>query len=250
MTPEKSPGLMFKILGGVFTAVVAPITVGVLLYYLGYAGGGSSSPQEPEPRAQGAATRGYVAPPTQPGPGRAKPAAEKAMPAESQPAPEKGPPSAEFSDVLLDKGFAGYLQANPALMTTTGAKLIRRDDGRTVVLAVGSTTLKDSSAAERLRAEKVCRLHAEASLAAEKQGVQVARLERLEEKTRVVLEDDKEKGCSVSGLLQITTTKVEGLVRGMPVVGRWKSKAGDVFYLAIGAVCDRQGNPIADLPEK
>jgi hypothetical protein len=250
MSSEKSPGLLLKILGGVFTAVVAPIVVGVLLYYLGYAGGGSSSPQEPEPRAQGAATGGEVAPPTQPGPGRAKPAAEKVVEAESQPTSPTDPPSAEFSDVLLDKGFAPYLQANPVLMATTGAKVIRRDDGRTVLLAVGSTALKDSSAAERLRAEKVCRLHAEASLAAEKQGVQVARLERLEEKTRVVLEDDREKGRSVSELLQVTTTKVEGLVRGMPVVGRWKSKAGDVFYLAIGAVCDREGNPVADLPEE
>jgi hypothetical protein len=248
MNSEKSSGLLFKIFGVVFSAVVAPVLVGVLLYYLGYAGGGGSSPKPPEPRAQVAATGGDVAPPTQAGPGRPTPPAEKVVTPESQAAPEKDPPSAAFSDVLLDKGFAAYLQSNPVLMATTGAKVIRRDDGRTVVLAVGSSALKDNSAAERLRAEKVCRLYAEVSLAAEKQGVQVAHLERLEEKTRVVLDDDKEKGRSVSDLLQITTTKVEGLVRAMPVIGRWRSKAGDVFYLAIGAVCDREGNPVAELP--
>jgi hypothetical protein len=245
MNSEKSPGLLLKVLGVVFSAVVAPIIVGVLLYYLGYAGGGLS-PQPPEPRAQGPATGMDAVPPTQSEPGRVSPIAEKTITPESQPARETDPLSAEFSDVLLDKGFAAYLQTNPVLMATTGAKVIRRNDGRTVVLAVGSTALKDSSAAERLRAEKVCRLHAEASLAAEKQGVQVAHLERLEEKTRVVVDDDKEKGRSVSELLQVTTTKVEGLVHGMPVVGRWKSKAGDVFYLAIGAVCDREGNPVAE----
>jgi hypothetical protein len=173
---------------------------------------------------------------------------QKALSGGGQPAPEKDIPSVEVSEVLLDKEFARYLQTNPVLMATSGAKVIRLGGGRNVVLAVGSTALKDNSAAERLRAERVCRVHAEASLAAEKQGVQVARLERFQERTRVVLEDDKEKGRSVSELLQITTTKVEGLVRGLPVVGRWKSKAGDVFYLAIGAVCDREGNPIPEPP--
>jgi hypothetical protein len=31
----------------------------------------------------------------------------------------------------------------------------------------------------------------------------------------------------------------------MPVVGRWKSKDGDVFYLAIGMVV-RKGNPVRE----
>ena len=38
----------------------------------------------------------------------------------------------------------------------------------------------------------------------------------------------------------------EGMARDLPVVGRWKSKEGDVFYLAFGAICDRDGNPIAN----
>jgi hypothetical protein len=243
MSTSPSPGPLLKVLGGVFTAVIAPIIVAVLLYYLGYAGGAGPSSQEPAP-----ATGRDSAPSTPREPGRASPVTEKAVPSEGRPASEKDPPSAEFSEVLLDKAFARYLQTNPVLMATAGAKVIRLDDGRKVVLAVGSTALKDNSAAERLRAERVCRLHAEASLAAERQGVQVARLERLQERTRVVLEDDKEKGRNVSELLQITTTKVEGLVRGMPVVGRWKSKEGDVFYLAIGAVCDREGNPVPEPP--
>jgi hypothetical protein len=250
MSSEKSPGPLRKILGGVLTVVVAPMGVAVLLYHLGYTGGARSSPQESEPRAEGTAAGRDGAPSRPLEPGKASSAAESAAPSEGQPAPDKEPPSAEFSEVLLDKGFARYLQTNALLMATAGAKVIRLEDGRKVVLAVGSTALKDNSAVERLRAERVCRIHAEASLAAEKQGVQIARLERLEETTRVVLEEDKEKGRSVSELLQITTTQVAGLVRGMPVVGRWKSKAGDVFYLAIGAICDREGNPVSESPGK
>ena len=79
---------------------------------------------------------------------------------------------------------------------------------------------------------------------AEKQGVQVAHVEELKEKTLVVLDGEKETGKSVSELLQITKTKIQGITKDLPVVGRWKSKEGDVFYLAIGAICNKKGEPV------
>jgi hypothetical protein len=245
MSSERSPGLLLKIIGGICTAVF----VAVVLYALGLTGNPPPSTRSTSAPVKSAAVATGSSPATQPGSGNASPSTGTGGPAGRNPVPERDPPPAAFSEVLLDKDFADYLQANPVLMATSGAKVIRLKDDRTVVLAVASTALKDNSAAERLRAEKVCRVSAEASIVAQRQGVQVGRLERLEEKTRVVLEDESEKGRSVSELLQITTTKVEGLVRGMPVIGRWKSKERDVFYLAIGAVCDRDGNPIPQPPE-
>jgi hypothetical protein len=149
-----------------------------------------------------------------------------------------------FSSVQIDAAFVPYLTSNPLLMEVTGAKVIHLADGKAVVLAVASTPLNDGSAADRLRAEKACRMKAIASVVAEKQGVQVAHLERLQEKTRLVLDDKSESGTSVSELLQLTTTKVEGIAKDMPPVGRWKSKEGDVFYLAIGVICDKDGKPL------
>lgn len=150
----------------------------------------------------------------------------------------------KFSEVEIEKAFDVYLQANPLLMEVTGAKIIRLENGNQVVLAVASTVLKDKSAQDRLRAEKVCRIKALASVVAEKAGVQVAHVEQLKEKTVVILDNGKETGKSVSELLQITKTKVEGITKDMPVVGRWKSKEGDVFYLAIGIMLDKEGKPI------
>lgn len=153
--------------------------------------------------------------------------------------------AAKFSEVEIEKSFEVYLLTNPLLMEVTGAKFIRLDDGNRVVLAVASTVLKDDSPKERLRAEKVCRIKALASVVAEKQGVQVCHIEKLEESTVIVLDGKKESGKSVSDLLEVTKTKVEGIARDMPVVGKWKSKEGDVFYLAIGILCDKNGEPIA-----
>lgn len=158
------------------------------------------------------------------------------------------PVATRFTDIDIEAPFKGYLLANPLLMEVTGAKVIRLPGGRQVILGVASTVLKDQSARERLRAEKVCRVKALASVLAEKKGVQVAHVEQVREKTVITLEDGKEKGKSVEEVLQITRMKVEGIVKDMPVVGRWMSQERDVYYLAIGVVCDKRGEPIRNNP--
>ena len=60
----------------------------------------------------------------------------------------------------------------------------------------------------------------------------------------VVFENGDEKATNIMDLLKITKAKVEGITRDMPVIGRWRSADGDTFYLAIGAVIDRDGKPI------
>jgi hypothetical protein len=72
----------------------------------------------------------------------------------------------------------------------------------------------------------------------------------LEEKTVVVLDNGKVTGKSVSELLRITHARVKGIAKDMPVVGRWKSKDGDVFYFALGVIVDKAGEPIWEKPSK
>lgn len=83
-----------------------------------------------------------------------------------------------------------------------------------------------------------------ASVVAEHDGIQVSRYERLKEKVTVTIEDGEEHATTVSELLQITRTNVEGIARDMPVVGRWKSRDGGIFYLAIGIILDKNGKPV------
>ena len=150
----------------------------------------------------------------------------------------------QFTDVVIDKQFKPYLLSNPLLMEVTGAKVIREKKGRTILLSVASTVLKDESPSERLRAEKVCRVKALAGMVAEKKGIQVCHVETLNEKTDVVIDEKGETGTSVSELLQVTQTKVEGITKDMPVIGRWRSKDGTVFYLAIGSCLDKNGEVV------
>lgn len=156
----------------------------------------------------------------------------------------EGKGNSRFSDIDLEKPFDKYLLANPLLMEITGAKIIRLPGGNQVILSVASTVLKNNSAEERIRAERVCRIRALASVVAEKEGVHVYRVEESKEQRIVILENGQEKGKSVSELLELTRTKVEGITKDMPVVGRWKSQDGGVYYLAIGIMIDRKGKPL------
>ena len=150
----------------------------------------------------------------------------------------------QFSDVVIDTQFEPYLLRNPLLMEVTGAKVIRDKKGRTILLSVASTVLKDKSPAERLRAEKVCRVKAFAGMVAERKGIQVCHVETLNDKTEVIIDENGETGKSVSELIQVTQTKVDGITKDMPVIGRWRSKDGMVFYLAIGTCLDKDGEVI------
>jgi hypothetical protein len=154
--------------------------------------------------------------------------------------------SKRFSDVEIERSFRRFLTSNVLLMEVTGAKIIRLPDGRSVFLSVASTAMKDGSAGDRLRAERVCRTKALANIVAEQRGVQVAHMEELTERSRIVIDNEQESGSSVSDLLQVTKTKVEGIAKDMPVIGRWKSKDGGVFYLAIGATIGKDGEVAAE----
>ena len=155
----------------------------------------------------------------------------------------------QFSDVEIEADFEVYLKSNPLLMEVAGCKIISRKDGSTVVIAVGSTALNDKGAADKLRAEKVCRVKALTSLVAEKQGVQIVHIEESKDSTVVVFEQGVEKASSVMDLLKITKAKVEGITHDMPIIGRWRSADGGVYFLAIGAFIDKSGNRISSVKQ-
>lgn len=159
-------------------------------------------------------------------------------------------PLAKFKDIALDQAFAPYLRAHPLLMEVAGAKIIYLSDGKRVLLSVGSTVLQDQSAQDLLRAEKVCQVHALRHIVEQTQGIQVFSMTRLKEETRMERKAGKESEKGISELLQITKTRVQGVARGMSVVGRWKSADGQTYYLAMGTLCDKDGMVLPSSPGK
>jgi hypothetical protein len=147
----------------------------------------------------------------------------------------------KFRDVFIRKNFEKYLLSDPFLMSTSGAKIIELKNEQLLIISVGSVVLNGNDAASLLEAEKVCKIKAFASVVAEENGLMVWRTENLTEKTVMVERDGKETAKSVSVYLETTRTKVEGLARDMPVVGKWFSSDGMRLYVAIGAFTNKQG---------
>lgn len=152
------------------------------------------------------------------------------------------------TNLRLDPEFAGYLTGNPLLMEVEGAKVIRLDAGldttsdeprRLLVLGVASSALQDGSAADRKRAETIARNRAYAHIVAEKTGLTVARSETIGKKTTVTIDEDgRETGTSVAEYLETTQAGVKGMTKGFPIVGRWTSPDGTLFYVAVGGIVE------------
>ena len=161
-------------------------------------------------------------------------------------------PEPRVTSIQADPPFDKYLLANPILLEVPGFKLIRLKGGGKVILSVASTEMKDDSASERVRAERVCRLKATVGSLKEKQGILIAHAETLDD-GKVTVAISTENASSSDGLetlKQMTSAKVEGIVKEMPPVGRWRSPDGKIFFLATGVILDANGDPLAmpDLP--
>jgi hypothetical protein len=131
-----------------------------------------------------------------------------------------------FKDVLIEKPFDAYLQANPLLMIDEGAKVVRRSDRTVMVIGVASTPVRDGSAKDRKRAEVVCKNRAS--------------------QTVVIDADGKKKTKTVKEYLEVTSSHLDGVIPGFQVIGHWKSGDGKLYYYAVGGILDANGKLVSD----
>lgn len=146
--------------------------------------------------------------------------------------------------MVAEEPFASCLKADPILLQFGGARLIKLPEiNQAVIVSVASTAVKDNTAADRIRMQKVCRSKALAELLSQQKGLQVNYALRTEDKTVVVYQDGgREEATSLESTLETTSAHVEGLIQSLPVVATWYSAAGDMYYLAIGTVVDQMQN--------
>lgn len=150
----------------------------------------------------------------------------------------------DFSQVKIKQPFKKYLTGKPLLMETSGTTIIQLKNDRVMVFSVASKVLKNESAKERLMAERICQVKSFAYLVGEQRGVKVFHTETVNDKTVIVIENGKETAKSVSEYLEVTKLKIEGTAKGLPIVGTWRSKDNQIYYLAIGAILDKKGEPV------
>ena len=146
--------------------------------------------------------------------------------------------SSEFSTVeFQDERFKPYLLANKSMMSN-GAKIIKLQNGTYAIV------LDDQLPATLLEAETVTRIKALREIVGFTKGVQISSVQKNQDKLEIKDEGKGTEAKSLSTYLEITESKVQGVTKGMAKVATWQSKDRQVFYTAMGAICDKSGNPI------
>lgn len=149
-----------------------------------------------------------------------------------------------FQNFKIDPLFQKLFLDNPFWFEQTGAKIVKLKNGNTILISIGSAVLKNNTPNAKSEAEKIANIRALANFASSIHGVQVSRIEKLNEKNQIIIENDKEVNKSISEHLEITETKVNGLVKNMQVIGTWYSNDVSIFYLAIGKSINKDGLPV------
>jgi hypothetical protein len=141
----------------------------------------------------------------------------------------------DFDDIQINKEYYHYLVSNPVIMKSTGVKVINdKPLRRTIIIAVESVMIEKDTPAEKLKAEKVCRIKALSRLTTEKYGVQIFHYESLEEKTTQLIDNTIESESSTSELITITNARTNGTIKNAKTIGHWFSKDRTIYYLALG----------------
>ena len=146
-----------------------------------------------------------------------------------------------FQNFKIGPLFQKLFLDNPFWFEQTGVKIVKLKNGNPILILIGSAVLKNNTLNAKSEAEKIANIRALANFSSSIHGVQVSRIEKLNEKNQIVVENDKEVSKNISEHLEITETKVNGLVKNMQVIGTWCSNDGSIFYLAIGKSINKDG---------
>jgi len=135
-----------------------------------------------------------------------------------------------FQRKNIEEPYMDVLEREPEFMQEGGAEAFELRDGRTLVVGIGKGFYESTGGADELMAKRTAEINARAALLEKLKGIEV-KTERGTIETR-----------DISGFFQSNETTVEGVVKGMPIVGSWWSDDLGVIYVAVGIVLNRNGN--------
>lgn len=137
--------------------------------------------------------------------------------------------------VMKDKRFEKLLLGSPDLLEFGGVRLGKGSKGETLILAVGYTTIKNSSPTDKVRQITVSKQKAKAALVGFLEGEYVQSMTKFQE--NLSLKSTKEKDMiEMRSLFNETIlSKIKGRIgSGLERIAFWKSADGLAFYQAVG----------------
>lgn len=146
-------------------------------------------------------------------------------------------------ELAIEPEHERWLKASPLLLETPGAKIIKTDSGF-VLIGVGSSVITGKGSTHRLAAEKIAATKARAAIVGQKDGIRVYEKTRLDEETKITINDQKESGKSVSTITQINEEVISGAVKGSEIIAKWYSEDKEVRFVAVVLIINKMGKVI------
>ena len=133
---------------------------------------------------------------------------------------------------ICDGETEAILRRHPFFMETGGAKILRLEDGKALIVAIGMTDAAKSPVARRTIAESKAR----AALVSQVNGIKVFTEKRLDEKNVTKISEKGEAAFEISESTERIRSISAGKIQGLGTVGTWVLKDENQFCLAIGRV--------------
>lgn len=131
--------------------------------------------------------------------------------------------------------FKPFLLSDPILLDIGGCKAFRTEDGKTVLIAVGTAEVKNQSAKDRILRQKIAEQRAFGELA-KHQHVKIVDFSQQEKQITIKHINKKESSSSIKKNYRKTTVAADAYVSRMKTIGTWYSADQQIFYLAKGII--------------
>jgi len=147
--------------------------------------------------------------------------------------------SLPFRTIAIESQFYDVLIQHPGFMKEGGARLFDLNDSSCLLIGIARTFLDNRLPQTILRAKREGEILARTEILSFSGDIQIST-------SRVAktgsLQTEKTNGTiSLSSFLQITETKVEGIIRQLPIVGTWWSEDNKTLYVAVGKIVGQEG---------
>jgi len=140
----------------------------------------------------------------------------------------------ELSNLEIDAEYRAFLSAMPLEMESGGAKIFKLQDGSIWMVSIGNTIVKPVSSSEMLRRLTVAKAKAQANAVAEINGTEVKATTIMTSSQEIRTVNGVEAGTSQETLDETIVMAAKGVIKEMPVVGRWMNSDESIFFTAIG----------------
>ena len=136
----------------------------------------------------------------------------------------------------METPFHSLLLDYPDFMQEGGARLLETDDGKLALIGIGKVFPEERLPQNMTRLRRIGEIRARTTILELGGDIEISTSRGLKEES-LQARQSREK-VFLSSFFQVTETRVEGVIRQLPVIGTWFFPNQNIFCVAVGKMID------------